>query len=136
MKSVKTVAKVIKVLSLEKKYATYENSIDKCNYYMQDMFYDACLKDESYRYCVEHSWYEHVLKISYKSKNKTYENLVTLVSDIDSVQEKQTINIEYEKGNPYNVISATLKSRYTIWWALFALLSLFVLIFYIIHLTL
>ena len=134
MKSVKTVAKVIKVLSSEKKYATYENSIDKYNYYMKDMLYDAGLKDETYEYYVENSWYEHVLEISYKSNDKTYEGLVTLISDTDSVQEKQTINIEYEKGNPYNVISATMKNCYAMWWVVFASLCLIVLMSYIIHL--
>ena len=128
MKSVKTVAKVIKVLSSEKKYATYENSIDMYNYYMKDMFYDVDLKDETYEYYVENSWYEHVLEISYKSNNKTYKGLVTLISETDSVKEKQNINIEYEKENPYNIISITMKTCYSMWWVLFASLSLIVLI--------
>lgn len=136
MKSVKTVVKVIKVLSSEKKYTTYENSNDMYNYYMKDMFCDTGLKDETYEYYVKNSWYEHVLEISYKSNNKTYEGLVTLISDTDSVQEKQNINIEYEKENPYNIISVTMKTRYAIWLVLFASLSLIVLMSYIIHIIL
>lgn len=136
MKSVKTVAKVIKVLSSEKKYAMYENSLDKYNYYMKDMFCDTGLKDEPYEYYVENSWYEHMLEISYKSNNKTYEGLVTLITDRDNVQELQRVNIEYEKENPYNIISVTIKNRFAVWWIVFASLGFITLMSYIIHLIL
>jgi len=49
---------------------------------------------------------------------------------------KIALKCEYEKENPYNIISVTMKTRYAMWLVLFASLSLIVLMSYIIHIIL